>query len=87
MDSTDLTRQRGDVMRALRLKSGLTAAATARAAGLSPGAYRNYEGEHAQAGMPALHSVARVFGVPVGVILRDPDELPIPAPAPRVRVA
>jgi len=71
-------RQRGDVIRQLRLTSGRRVPDLARSCGLSAGTLRNYESERAQAGWPAIHALARALAAPVTTLLRNPDE-PVPA--------
>jgi transcriptional regulator with XRE-family HTH domain len=76
-------RQRGDVIRGLRVASGRRTGEFAKACGLKLGSLTNIEGEDQQASWEALHRIARELAVPVRTLLRNPDEVPLLTAADR----
>ena len=77
MGTANLTReefrQRGDVIRALRIASGRRVGDLASACGLKAGSLTNIESGVQQASWRALHALARELRTPINTLLRDPD--------------
>lgn len=67
-------RQNGPAIRAIREKDGWTQTALAKAVQINQTTLSGIERELDQAGIATLNRIARKLRVPVGAIMRDPDE-------------